>query len=101
MRHVPAGDAAADVTAAEPPAFVRPSSPEIDFAKVMRRSGLSRTASRSALASSGLAGLALIGFLLTMSMLVLGVAIAFGMVALVAVVVRLRLETAHVPHLDR
>ncbi len=101
MRHVPAGDAAADVTAAEPPAFVRPSSPEIDVAKVMRRSDLSRTASRSALASSGLAGLALCGCLLTRSLRVRGWAIACGMVALVAVTVRVRLETAQVPHLDR
>lgn len=98
MDNVPAGDAAADVTGEGPAAFVRSSGPEIDFAKVMSRSDLSRTASRSALISSGLTGLALIGFLLTMSPLVLGMAIAFGMVALVAVMVRVRLETAHVPH---
>ena len=82
------------------PAFVRPSTPEIDFAKVMRRSDLSRTASRSALAAGGLAGLSLITFLLTTSMLVLGMAIAFGVVALVAVIVRVRLETATIPHVD-
>ncbi len=99
MEHVP--DAAADVTGEEPVAYVRPSSPEIDVAKVMRRSDLSRTASHSALASGGLTGLALIGFLLTMSMLVLGMAIAFGVVAVVAVTVRVRLETAQVPHLER
>jgi hypothetical protein len=82
-------------------AFVRPPTPEIDFARVIRRSDLSRTASRAILGSTGLAGLSLIAFLLTSSQILLGMAIAFIVVTLVAVGVRLRLATASIPHLDR
>jgi hypothetical protein len=89
-------------TAATPdPSFVRPPTREIDFARVIRRSDLSRTATRAALASTGVAGLVLIAYLLTTSAVVLGMAISFGLVALVAVGVRIRLATAPIPHLDR
>jgi hypothetical protein len=88
--------------AAEPaPAFVRPPSREIDFARVIRRADLSRTATRAAMASTGIAGLALIAYLLTTSAVVLGMAIALAGVALVAVGVRVRLATAPIPHLER
>jgi hypothetical protein len=82
-------------------AFVRPPTPEIDFARVIRRSDLSRTASRAILGATGLAGLSLIAFLLTSSQILLGMAIAFIVVTLVAAGVRLRLATASIPHLDR
>jgi hypothetical protein len=84
-----------------PPAFVRPPSTEIDFARVIRRSDLSRAASRAAMISTGVAGLVLIMFLLTGSSLVLGMAIAFGVITLAAIGVRVRLATASVPHLER
>ncbi len=88
--------------AAEPaPAFVRPPSKEIDFARVIRRSDQTRTATRAAVTSTGVAGLLLIMFLLTSSPIVLGMAIAFGLVTVVAIGVRIRLATAAIPHLER
>ncbi|MCW2828484.1 MAG: hypothetical protein JWQ67_2100 [Marmoricola sp.] len=80
--------------------FVRPTTPEVDFARVMRRSDLGRTAARAAVASSGLAGLTLIVHLLTSWTLVLGMTIAFGVIALVTVAVRVHLVTAPLPHVD-
>lgn len=92
---------AAPESGGEPaPVFVRPPSKEIDFARVIRRSDLSRTAIRAAIFSSGVAGLVLILFLLTGSPVVLGMAIAFGIVTLGAIAVRVRLATAPIPHLD-
>ena len=80
--------------------FVRPTTPEVDFARVMRRSDLGRTAARAAVASSGLAGLTLIVHLLTSWTLVLGMTVAFGVVALAAVAVRVHLATTPLPHVD-
>ncbi|MCW2847547.1 MAG: hypothetical protein JWR90_1521 [Marmoricola sp.] len=92
---------AAPESGAEPaPAFVRPPSKEIDFARVIRRSDLSRTAIRAAIVSAGAAGLVLILFLLTGSPVVLGMAIAFGIVSLGALGARVRLATAPIPHRD-
>lgn len=71
--------------------FVRPPTADIDFSRVIRRSDLSRTASRTTIAASGIAGLTLVLYLLTMSMLVLVLAIVFGVVALLALLVRIRL----------
>jgi hypothetical protein len=88
-----------DPTPASAPAFVRPPTNEIDFAKMIRRADLSRTASRSAMGSTGVAGLLLVVYLLTSAALILGMAIAFALVALVAVAVRVRLATASIPHL--
>jgi hypothetical protein len=79
---------------------VRPTTPEIDFARVMMRSDLGRTAARAAIASSGLAGLTLIVHLLTSWTLVLGMTVAFGVVALAAVAVRVHLATTPLPHVD-
>jgi hypothetical protein len=81
--------------------FVRPPTPEIDFARVIRRSDLSRTASRTALSATGIAGLLVVLYLLLRSPVVLGMALAFGLIALVSVGVRVRLATAAVPHLER
>lgn len=83
------------------PSFVRPPTKEIDFARVIRRSDASRTATRTAAASTGVTGLVLIVYLLTMSSVVLGMAISFGLVSLVAIAVRVRLATAPIPHLNR
>lgn len=83
------------------PAFVRPPTPEIDFARVIRRADLSRTATRTVMGSTGITGLVLIVYLLTSSPVVLGMAISFGLVALVAIGVRIRTATAAIPYLDR
>jgi hypothetical protein len=83
------------------PVFVRPATPEIDFARVIRRADLSRSATRTAMASTAITGLVLIGYLLSSSPVVLGMAISFALVAIGAVGVRLRLATAPIPHLDR
>lgn len=83
------------------PAFVRPATREVDFARVIRRVDLSRSATRTAMASTAITGLLLIGYLLTSSPVVLGMAISFALVGLGAVAVRLRLATAPIPHLDR
>jgi len=91
--------ATADVAAT--PTFVRPPTPEIDFARVIRRADLSRTATRTAMGATGITGLVLIAYLLTSSPVVLGMAISFALVALVAIGVRFRLATAAIPHLDR
>lgn len=87
---------------AEPaPVFVRPATPDIDFARVIRRADLSRSTTRTAMAATALTGLLLIGYLLTSSPVVAGMAISFALVALGAVAVRVRLATAPIPHLDR
>lgn len=82
------------------PTFVRPPTKEIDFARVIKRSDASRTAFRTALAAGAVAGLVMILFLLLGSAIVLGMAISFGLIAVVALGVRIRLATAPVPHLD-
>jgi hypothetical protein len=81
------------------PAFERPPTPEIDFARVIRRSHLRRTATRTSVAATGLAGLVLIAYLLTLQPVVLGMAIAFALVAIAAGAVSVRLAFAPVPHL--
>jgi len=92
---------AAEPRSAATPSFVRPPSPEIDFARMVKRSDHCRRASRTAVASAGLAGLAIIVFLLTMDPLPLEVAIACALLAALAFGVRVRLGTAPVPHVDR
>lgn len=94
-------DGSADPASAAGPAFVRPPTKSIDFARVIRRADLSRAATRTALASTSVAGLLLLlAYLLSLSAVVLGMAISFGLVALVATAVRVRLATAPIPHLD-
>ena len=95
----PAPGAVVDPTAA--PTFVRPPSQEIDFARMIKRSDRSRMAIRTAIASIGFAGLALVTFLVTMVPVALMVAIAFAVLAVIAVGVRVRLVKAPVPHLER
>ena len=84
-----------------PPAFVRPPSREVDFARVMKRSDLGRTSARTVISSGGMAGLVLVVYLLTSSPVVLGMAIAFGLIAIAAAGVRIRLALARLPYLDR
>jgi len=91
---------AAEVNPAAP-TFVRPPSPEIDFARVVKRSDHCRKASRTAVASVGLAGLAIVVFLLTMDPLPLELAIACAVLAALATGVRIRLGAAPVPHVER
>jgi hypothetical protein len=83
------------------PAFVRPANREIDFARVIRRSDLGRSSTRAVMGSTGLAGVLLIAYLLTSAPVVLGMAIAFALVAVVAVVVRVRCGTASMPYVER
>jgi hypothetical protein len=66
-----------------------------------KRSDHCRRAYRAAVASTGLAGLAIVIFLLTMDPLRLELAIACTVLAVLAVGVRVRLGTAPVPHLER
>jgi len=92
---------AGEVNPAATPTFVRPPSREIDFARIVKRSDHCRMATRAAVASTGLAGLAIVIFLLTMEPLPLEVAIACTVLAVLAIGVRVRLGTAPVPHLER
>jgi hypothetical protein len=91
----------AGVTRPVNPTFVRPPSPEIDFARMVKRSDRCRSASRAAVASIGMAGLAIVLFLLTMDPLPLEAAIACTVLAVLALGVRVRLGTAPVPHVER
>ncbi len=83
-----------------PSAYVRPPTRAVDYARVMKRSDLGRASSRALVASGGMAGLVLILYLLTSWPVVLGMAIAFGLTALAAAVVRVRLAAAPLPYLD-
>ncbi|MEO7352463.1 MAG: hypothetical protein ABIR34_04080 [Marmoricola sp.] len=82
------------------PTFVRPPTREIDFARVINRADMSRTATRAALSSTAVTGVVLVVYLLVRSQIVLGMALSFAMIAVVAAGVRLRLATASIPHLD-
>jgi len=83
------------------PAFVRPPSEDVDFARVIKRADRSRAATRAAAASVALACLTLIGFLLTGSPIVLSVALLGAATAIGALVVRLSLSSAAIPHVKR
>jgi hypothetical protein len=85
--------------AADP--FVRPPSHEIDFARVIRRSDLTRRVTRLHWVTTGLAGLALVAFLLFSATWVLALVVVFVVVAVAAFAVRFRLDRAPVPRLRR
>ncbi len=91
----------ASTEAAPPAQFLRPQSDDIDFARVVRRADLCRNAERLGWISAGLAGLAMIVYLLMTTMVVLGIVIGFALLALVAVTVQIRLAHAPVPRLSR
>ena len=81
------------------PTFVRPPSQEIDFARMIKRSDRCRMASRTAIASIGFAGLARSSSGNDGPVALL-VAIAFAVLAVIAVGVRFKLVKAPVPHLE-
>ena len=101
FEHDATPDAVPEAKAEPEPAFVRPATPEIDFARVIKRSDVSRTASRAAVSATAAAGLVLILYLLVHSPVVLGMALSFALIALVAVAVRIRMATAPLPHRQR
>jgi hypothetical protein len=84
-----------------PGSFVRPPSDDIDFARVVRRSDLCRTAERVAWATAGMAGLTLIAYLLTGSVVVLALDIVFALACITALAARTRLAHAPIPRLQR
>jgi hypothetical protein len=84
-----------------PATFVRPPSEDIDFARVIRRADLCRTVTRLHWVATGLAGLALVTYLLTGSVLLLGAVVVFALAAVAAFAVRVRLNRAPVPRLQR
>ena len=81
--------------------FVRPPSHDIDFARVVRRSDLCRRITRLHWAATGLAGLALVLYLLLSSVLLLDLVIVLALVAIVAFGARVWLNRAPVPRLQR
>jgi hypothetical protein len=88
-------------TLAPGPSFLRPPSEEIDFARVVRRSDLCRRVTRMHWVATGLAGLALVLYLLLSSTWLLDLVVVFAVVAVVAFAVRFRLNRAPVPRLQR
>ena len=95
-------DSPAPETDAEPtPAFVRPPSRDVDFARVIKRADRCRAANRTAAAATAIACLALIAFLLTSSPILLSITVLGAVGALGALVVRLSLSSAAIPHVKR
>ncbi len=89
-------------THAEPtPAFVRPPSRDVDFARVIKRADRCRVANRTAAAATAIACLALIGYLLTSSPILLSGTVLGAVGAIGALVVRLSLSNAAIPHVKR
>lgn len=83
------------------PTFVRPPCEEIDFARVIRRADLTRNVTRLHWIATGLAGVALVVYLLVSSMWILDLVIVLAVVAVVAFAVRFWLNRAPVPRLQR
>lgn len=79
--------------------FVRPSSPPIDFARVVRRSDLTRHSVRVAWFSASLAGAALIAWLLTSALAFAVLAVGSAVVMAVSFAVRSRMTSAPVPRI--
>ena len=73
----------------------------IDFARVVRRADLLRQVTRLHWVATGLAGLALVIYLLVSSAWVLDLVVVLAVVAVVAFAVRFRLNRAPVPRLQR
>ena len=80
--------------------FVRPPSKEIDFARVIKRAEGERLAGRAAAVSTGVTGLAVIGYLITGATLVLVVMLVAGLVTVGALGLGRMLGAAPIPHLD-
>ncbi|MET0838270.1 MAG: hypothetical protein ABWY19_05770 [Marmoricola sp.] len=94
-------DAEAPTAPPASPAYVRPPSADIDFGKVVRRSDLTRKVTWLHWIATGLAGLALVAYLLVSSTVLLDVVIVLAVVALVSFAVRVWLNHAPVPRLQR
>ena len=90
-----------DLAMTAPAAFLRPATPRIDFALVVRRADLTRSYSRVARTSAGLSGLSLVGFLLVSSPWLLACSAVLMIAAVAAVVAQVRLARLPLPHLDR
>jgi hypothetical protein len=97
----PSLDADAQPVPPSPAAFVRPPSEDIDFARVVRRADLCRTMTRLHWVATGIAGLALVAYLLSGSVLLLDAVVVFALAAVVAFAARVRLNRAPVPRLQR
>lgn len=82
-------------------AFLRPATPQIDFALVVRRADLARAHSRVARTSASLCGLSLVGFLLVAAPWLLAVSAVLLIAAGAALVAQVRLASLPLPHLDR
>ena len=91
-------EATSELGAAE---FVRPASQDIDFARVVRRADLCRRVTRLHWLATGLAGIALVLYLLLSSVLLLDLVIVLALVAVVAFAARVWLNRAPVPRLQR
>ena len=81
--------------------FVRPPVEDIDFARVVRRSDLSRRAAQLSWACLVLSGACLVGYLLVPSPVVLVLVALAALVSVGAGAVRSHLEGAAVPRLPR
>lgn len=81
--------------------FVRPHSDHIDFARVIRRSDLSRKAARLAWAAAGVGGVALIAYLLSASVVALGATVALALVSATSLAWRAGINHAPVPRVQR
>ena len=81
--------------------FVRPPADEIDFARVVRRSDLSRRAAQLSWACLVLSGACLVGYLLAPSPVVLVLVILAALTSVGAGAVRSHLDGAAVPRLPR
>ena len=93
-------DDAAPLEAA-PETFVRPETPEIDFARVVHRSDLSRVTARVAWLTLLLSGVALVAYLVTGAAFALGALTVLAVASIGAGVVRARLDRAAVPLVRR
>jgi hypothetical protein len=82
------------------PCFVRPPSKEVDFARVIKRAEGERLAGRAAAVSTGVTGLAVIGYLITGATPVLVVLLVAAVVSILALVLGRLLSAAPIPHLD-
>jgi hypothetical protein len=95
-------DSPAPETSAEPaPAFVRPPSQHVDFARVIKRADRCRAATRTAAAATAIACLSLIAYLVTSSPIFLSITVLGAVGALSSLVVRLSLSSAAIPHVKR
>lgn len=81
--------------------FARPSHQDIDFARVVRRADLCRMVTRLHWIATGLAGVALVLFLLLSSVLLLGLVLVLALVAVAAFAARVSLNRAPVPRVRR